>query len=229
MNQTQRIKIVLGIALLGIYSIGCAATSTSVKSSAEMEKEKAIVIPASPAVAEGSLWSARNPVFLYADVKARNVGDIVTINIVESASASKNATTKTERSSGFDASWTGVLKKLSGDWVGGEVSADFKNDFDGKGETTRNSRLNAYISVQVVQVLPNGNLVIAGSRQVQVNNETQIINIQGIIRPEDVSSNNVILSTFISDAKIELNGQGIVSDKQRPGWFARVLDWVWPF
>jgi flagellar L-ring protein precursor FlgH len=166
---------------------------------------------------------------MFADVKARNVGDIVTINVVESATASNNAATKTARASGLEASWTGVLQKLSGDWVGGEVKAGFENNFDGKGDTTRSSQLSAYITAQVIQVLSNGYLVIQGNRQVRVNNENQIINVQGVIRTEDINASNIILSTYISDAKIELIGQGAVSDKQRPGWLARILDWVWPF
>jgi flagellar L-ring protein FlgH len=184
--------------------------------------------PQLPPAAEGSLWT---PVSanLFADVKARNVGDIITVNVVESASASKNATTKTSRNSALAASWSGVLAKMTGDWVGSDQKVAFANDFDGKGETTRNSYLNTYITARIIYVRSNGNMVIHGSRQVVVNNENQFINIQGEVRPEDVSANNIVLSTFIADAVIELNGQGVVSDKQRTGWLARVLDWVWPF
>jgi flagellar L-ring protein precursor FlgH len=113
--------------------------------------------------------------------------------------------------------------------LGNNQQAGLANSFDGEGATTRNSTLNAYISVQVIQVLPNGNLVIQGSRQVQVNNENQIINIQGVIRPVDIDATNTILSTAVAEAKIELNGQGVVSDKQNVGWLTRILDWAWPF
>lgn len=179
---------------------------------------------------EGSLYDEQKAYSsLYADVKARRIGDTVTINIVESASASKNAATKTSRASAVEASWSGVAEKIAGGWVGPDQKVSFNNDFDGKGETTRSSFLNAYITAQVVEVLPNGNMAIWGSRQVQVNNETQYINIQGVIRPADISSSNVVLSTFVADAKIELNGKGVVSDKQRTGWLARILDYVWPF
>jgi len=184
---------------------------------------------ADPPPTEGSLWNERKAENFFADLKAQRVGDIVTINIVESASASKNATTKTARNSNIEASWSGLAEKLTGTWAGGEAKVGFANDFDGKGETTRNSYLNAYITAQVVEVLPNGNLAIWGSRQVQVNNENQYIHIQGVIRPEDISANNVVLSTFVADAKIELSGQGVVSDKQRTGWLTRILDYVWPF
>jgi flagellar L-ring protein precursor FlgH len=190
--------------------------------------------PAPPAE-EGSLWSSQRVQNLFADVKARNVGDIVTISIVESARASKNATTKTARDSGLEASWSGIFDQIAGNWTinGQPVAANskinFANNFDGQGETTRTSSMTAYISAQVVQVLPNGNLVIQGNRQVQVNQETQIIYIQGVIRPEDISSSNIVLSTYVAEAVIELSGRGPVSDKQNPGWLARALDWVWPF
>jgi len=228
MNIKKWMSMILTVAVLPVAVAGCAAFGpTPLKTPPYVERERPL--SANPAREEGSLWTARDLFGICSDLRARNAGDIVTINIVESASASKNATTKTAKTTGLDASWTGVLQKLSGDWVGGELKADFANSFDGQGATTRNSSLNAFISAQVIQVLPNGNLAIQGSRQVQVNNENQIINIQGVIRPVDVDSTNQVLSTAIADAKIELNGQGVISDKQRVGWLTKILDWVWPF
>ena len=228
MDRKRKISIVGEAALFWMLATGCTIMNPSPpKPSPALVNEKVSSYP--PAPAEGSLW---NPTVFYslcADVKARNVGDNVTINIVEAASASKNATTTTSRKSDVAASWTGVLAKMTGDWVGNDQSVAFANNFNGQGETTRKSSLNAFITVRVIQVLPNGNLVVQGSREVQVNNENQYINIQGVIRPEDISASNVVLSTFVADAKIELNGQGVVSDKQRVGWLARILDWVWPF
>jgi flagellar L-ring protein precursor FlgH len=218
------------LAALGVLAwTGCTTPQSSTKTTIFFPPQASQQAFQPPGTTEGSLWSAKRTINLVSDPKARNVGDIVTINVVESASASKNATTKTSRDSNLAANWTGVLQKLSGDWVGGEVSAGFQNSFDGKGETTRSSQLAAYITAQVIQVLPNGYLVIQGNRQVRVNNENQIINVQGVIRTEDINSNNVVLSTYIADARIELIGEGVVSDKQRPGWLARILDWVWPF
>jgi flagellar L-ring protein precursor FlgH len=81
----------------------------------------------------------------------------------------------------------------------------------------------------VIGVLPSGNLAISGSRQVIVNNETQLIVVSGVIRSRDISSENVVLSTFISDAKIAYSGSGIVNDQQRKGWLSNLLDVVSPF
>ncbi len=188
-----------------------------------------------PSREEGSLWSSAESNNLYSDIKARRVGDIVTINIVESSSASKNAETKTERGSGLKANWSGLFELITKGWklhkvpIGANHQIDMTNQFDGKGETIRTSSMTAYITARVIHVLPNGNLVIKGTRQIQVNNENQYISIQGIIRPEDISTTNVILSTYVSDAVIELSGYGPISDKQSPGWLARIVDWVWPF
>ncbi|MCX5906267.1 MAG: flagellar basal body L-ring protein FlgH [Deltaproteobacteria bacterium] len=221
------LSTVWAVGTLLLFLAGCA-TDVPMKTISLAEERKPLLLQP-PANSEGSLWATRNNTHYFADVKARNVGDIVTINIVESASASKNAETKTSRASDLEAGWSGVLSKLTGNWVGADQKVSFGNNFDGKGQTTRSSTLNAYITAQVIHVFPNGNLAIQGSRQVQVNNENQYINIQGVIRPADISAANIVLSTFISDAKIELSGHGAVSDKQKPGWLARALDWVWPF
>jgi flagellar L-ring protein precursor FlgH len=230
------IKRIFWMKSILILLSGCMSFPPHQPSPAELEKEILSSSPhLAPVVEEGSLWSNRGSYHLYSDVKARNVGDIVTISIVESAKASKNATTKTERDSGLEASWSGLFDTIAGNYsingqnIGTSHKIDLANSFDGKGETTRTSYMSAYISARVIHVLPNGNLVIRGTRQVQVNNENQFIYIQGVIRPEDISSSNVILSTYVAEARIELNGQGPVSDKQSPGWLARIVDWAWPF
>ena len=217
--------IILLVGYLMFLAGGCVTSTATVKSSPVIGPEQKVPRP----TGEGSLWSPQFPINYYADVKARNVGDIITINIVESAKASKNATTKTSRDSGLQASWSGVFEKLAGTWVGADQSVSFGTSHDGKGETTRSSFLNAYITAQVVEVMPNNNLLIRGSRQVQVNNENQFIYVEGLVRPEDISSTNIVLSTYIADARIELTGEGVVSDKQRVGWLTRILDYVWPF
>ena len=195
----------------------------------------------------GSLWQARSSFNgLFIDTKARNIGDIVTVQIEESAEASNKANTATERSSGLEAG----IEKLFGveDWWQNEILPDvnskwpkidpfgnpsvkgyLKSDFEGDGETSRSGSLEAFITCRVVDVMANGNLKIVGTREVMVNHENQLIILSGTIRPRDISDTNVILSTFISDAKIAYSGSGVVDDRQRPGWLANLLNNVWPF
>ncbi len=231
-------KKITFIFIFGFFIFsGCSMTSETRKPSHWDLEREILYTPQyiEPKREDGSLWSEGNHQLLYADLKARNVGDIVTINIVERATASKNAETKTDRDSGLEASWSGLFELITQGWkihktpIGTDQSINFKNSFDGKGETTRSSFMNAYITARVIHVLPNGNLVIRGSRQVKLNNEDQFIFVQGIVRPEDISSNNTVLSTYIAEAVIELTGSGVISDKQRPGWLMRLVDWVWPF
>jgi flagellar L-ring protein FlgH len=236
-NGFQNLSPWFGVALFLVFVVSCAPPR-AIQMRYDRERDLSSVPTSSPpGREEGSLWSSRAPVNLYADLKAGNPGDIVTISIVESARASKNATTKTARDSGLEASWStgSVFDAIASAWsingqkIGTSHKIDLANTFDGKGETTRTSYMDAYITARVMRVLPNGHLVIRGSREVRVNNEDQFIYIQGVIRPEDISSTNVVLSTYIAEAVIELSGEGAVSDKQRPGWLARMVDWAWPF
>lgn len=186
---------------------------------------------------EGSLWQDNGPLSeLFINPKARKIGDIVTIKIVESSKASNNADTSTGRKSSISAGMDNFFG-LEQDYPSsrnffspfGKVAAGFESTFDGKGTTSRSGDLTAYITAKVTEVLPNGNLQITGSREVTVNNERQFITLSGIIRSRDISPDNVILSTYISDARIAYSGAGIIDDRQRPGWMARILNTIWPF
>lgn len=166
---------------------------------------------------------------LFSDPKARRAGDVITIQIDESSSASNSADTSTDRGSSLSAGIselfgvnTSTLQNLS-------VSGEMESEFEGSGSTSRSGQLDAYITARVVEVMPNRNLKIVGSREIMVNNEKQIMMIYGVVRPRDISEDNVVLSTFVADARIAYSGAGIVDDRQRPGWVANALNTVWPF
>jgi flagellar L-ring protein precursor FlgH len=183
----------------------------------------------------GSLWQAGGGSLFTAN-KASRIGDIVTVAIYERASAEKEAETETGRSStaglgipkffGYEAALAAKNPNLD---PASLVSAETENTFEGKGSTTRQERLSATLTTRVVGRDPNGNLRITGSKTVRVNNEDQIIRLSGIVRPADIQANNVVDSKYILDARIEYTGDGIISEKQRPGWLARLIDITWPF
>jgi flagellar L-ring protein precursor FlgH len=224
-------KITWGFILLIAITTGACMPLTSHRLNAPAVEP----VPAEVAAVseEGSLWSVSTAANLFTDLKASRVNDIVTINVVESTSATDNATTDLDRQSGIKASWAGILETFQASGMikelGNANSVNFGNTFGGQGTTTRSSRMTAFITARVIKVKPNGNLVIRGARDVRVNNENQYIYLQGEVRPVDISSSNVVLSTYIADAVIELSGYGVVSDKQHPGLVARLLDWIWPF
>jgi flagellar L-ring protein precursor FlgH len=155
---------------------------------------------------------------------------------VESSSASKRAATDTSRESSVDAGIESILgyenqleKKYGNLEMEQLLKAKLSNNFDGNAQTNRSGELTASITARIIEILPSGNFVIEGRREVQVNHETEFILISGIIRPEDISRDNIVLSTFISDARIVYSGRGVVDDLQYPGWFTRLLNKAWPF
>jgi len=235
------------LILIFIFLSGCAGlqNNASRKSNSNMNKNNVQNNPGMqfyepPKPEEGSLWSEVSEVSLFPDIKARKVGDTVTVRIVEDPEAELNANTQTSRSSGVEASklkFLGYMQALAeknprlAQNPGSDdlIFAALGMKHDGKGSTDRDGHVKAYISAVVEKVLFNGNLYIIGRREVRVNNETQYITLSGIVRPEDISSSNEISSTYIADARITYAGNGPIADKQKPGWMGRVLDHVWPF
>jgi flagellar L-ring protein precursor FlgH len=164
------------------------------------------------------------------------VGDILTIKVVESSSATNQALTTTDRTSSLSAGVTGFFnaeKRYPANQPFfnpfSKVSGAFESEFEGAGTTKRSGDLTAYITVRVMEVLPNGYLKVQGSREVTVNKEKQLITLIGVVRPRDISAENMVLSTFVSDAQIIYDGVGIVNDRQKPGWLTALLLKVWPF
>ncbi len=155
---------------------------------------------------------------LYADHRARHVGDIVTIIVIESSKATKSAATQTSKKSES----SGSLSDLFG--LGGlpmSMGANAGSGYSGTGSTSRSGSMEAKISAIVKQVLPNGNLVLEGNRQITVNDDVQTITVTGIVRPKDVGANNSVLSIYLADAQIKYVGDGPTA--QRPGIITRIL------
>ncbi len=178
----------------------------------------------------GSLWNdAQSRSYFFQDAKASHVGDIVTVRVVENASGSKVAGTSTDRTSSLGASAASLFGVPGNTLSNLGASGSFSNSFEGDGSTSRSGSLTADVTAIVTAVYPNGNMMIEGEREVLINNEKEYLAVSGVIRPEDVQQGNTVISTVIADAKIEYSGSGVVSDKQRPGWLVRILDFIWPF
>lgn len=219
----------LGVSLWGLAA-GCAHTGAS----GAPEAAPAVAAPVDPG---GSIWR-QGAASHFFDRKARTVGDIVTVNIVEEASATQEASTETGRTSSMDASLDdifGLPQNLgmtnflgSGQPFSPSLKGDYARDFKGSGKTTRKNELVLTVTATVVEVLPSGNLRIRGQREVKVNREKQTVYLEGVIRPEDISPANSVVSTQIADARIKYTGRGVLGDVQGPGWFSRIMDWIWP-
>ncbi len=183
----------------------------------------------------GSRWREDSSRSMFADKRARAVGDIITVLVQESASASKENSTKTSKSSSVDAGLDSILYspnvskfmtkggELPGMKFGGSQS------FDGGGKINNSETITARIAVRVVDVQPNGNLIIEGRRETFVTGEKQEALLRGIVRSEDISANNTVLSYNVLDASIKFTGKGTISDNTRKGWLHRTWEKVTPF
>jgi flagellar L-ring protein precursor FlgH len=161
---------------------------------------------------------------MYADRIARNVGDILTIQIVENttASAAAGTNTKAEYGAELSAGGTGALDFIP--LLGGNGSS--KSEHKGDGRTSRQGRLSGSVTVRVVEVFPNGYLRIEGQKAVVINGEKQMTILTGVVRPDDVSPANTLRSDQISDAQITFKGKGNLANAERPGIIARFMDWL---
>lgn len=231
---------------LGVIALICAACSTATPPAATIppsgyKQNLSNYTAAQNQKPSASLWAnAGNHGTLFLDYKARLVGDIITIKIVENARASNSNNTSTSKSSNYDASITSIMglpldlgiNNVLG--TGGSfdptLAASTNNTFAGTGSKAKNDSITATISARVVEVQqPTGNLVIEGQREIIVDQEKQTITIRGIVRPKDINANNEVESTSIAEAQIAYSGDGVISDANRKGWLAVFIDWIWPF
>ena len=186
---------------------------------------------------EGSLWKDRKADF-YMDNKARHINDIVTIQIVENSNASQQVSTKTSR----ETSILGKITKFLGSplsfgldnfWgkdkpFDPEIESSAKSSHSGSGAISGSGNVTANIAAKVIEVMPNGNLLVEGRKEVTVEKEKRLFIVSGIVRPMDIELDNSVPSTKVADARIEYVGKGVISDKQKPGIFHRIFDWVYP-
>lgn len=161
---------------------------------------------------------------LYSDCIARNIGDQITVLIIENslASASARTNTKGEYDAEVQAGGTGALDFIP--LLSGAGSS--KSEHKGNGTTTRQGTLRASMVARVVEVLPNGDLRIEGQKSIVINGEKQLTILSGTVRQVDITPQNTITSDLIGDAEISYKGKGVLANTERPGFFARIFDWI---
>lgn len=221
---------------------GCNAARQTPSVMPTLTPPQAYVEPEERYENPGSLFLASETDTLFADSRARRVGDIVMVKIVENhkaknkedVSAEKTNTTSNSVDAFFGKSSASAILPLTG--LGTKVpvgkvgyGSTTGSKFESTGETNREGTVTATIAARVTRVLPGNLMQIEGVRQTRVNNETQYMVVTGLIRPMDVAPDNSIESNRIADAQIAYYGQGTLSEKEKPGWFTRLVDNAWPF
>ena len=183
--------------------------------------------------AGGSLYSDSAPgLFLFRDLKARGVGDILTIQVNESATATNSADTSTKKAGDVSVKAPNLAGLEHGNQAlnfASILAGSSALNFAGQGSTSRTGQLQAYVSARVMQVFPNGDLGIEGIKEVTVNRERQILRLRGIVRTRDITPSNVVMSTSIANMEVVFDGKGIVTDANKPGFLYRFFQWIMPF
>lgn len=229
MNRNKfRYLYLCNLISIGLILSGCAGVEH--KTQPNKERAPNDTQTAGENRSDSSLWYPESSrTFFFQDTKASHIGDIITVQIVESATGTKSAQTKSGRSSSLDATTGSIFGIPTNVTDRFHAGASFSGSFDGSGSTTRSGTLTATLTAVVTKVLPNGNLWIEGQRQVNINSEKEKITLSGVIRPEDIGPDNTVLSTQVADAKIHYTGLGVINDNQRPGVVMRLVSWLWPF
>jgi flagellar L-ring protein precursor FlgH len=182
-----------------------------------------------------SLWTDQNIRSMAADKKAHAVGDILTILIQENNGATRNNNTTTSKKASVNAaiasllyapSASGLLTK-KGTLPALNYTAD--TEFNGGGSINNAETITAQVSVRVMDVLPNGNLVVEGQLRTAFSGEKQDAVVRGTVRPDDIAANNTLFSYNIADATIQFISKGTITDAQRKGWFTKIWDKLSPF
>ena len=219
----------------GLLLAGCASTQGPgdlEDIDTEVNKSQASAPEARPRQRKpGSLWGASQQQ-VFADNKASQVGDIITVNLTESTQGSNTASTQASRESSNSAGVSGFFgqeDEIPGDDPTAAVGTNTANELDGEGETSRAASLTGNMTAVVTRVFPNGNMRIKGRREVTINNEQQNMLLAGIIRPQDIGPENSIRSSQIANARIRYVGDGVVARQQDEGWMTKILHYVWPF
>jgi flagellar L-ring protein precursor FlgH len=181
------------------------------------------------AAANGAIWQAGQGRPLFEDRRARYVGDTITIKITESTTATAKSNRKLDKTNTISAAVTSLLGLPGKSLLGLNLDAESANAFNGKGEAANNNAFSGNITVTVIDVLPNGNLLVSGEKQLGIGNELEFVRISGVVNPSFVDAFNIVESSKVADARIEYKSSGMLSEGQVLGWMARFFLNVLPF
>ena len=229
------------LALTYLFCVACGGSPTRrpalhppVTPQQEYRQDAAVNNP-------GSIFAASEADTLFEDSRARRVGDIVVVKLVENTKAQNKAETSSNKKSSNDYQVANMFNRGHAGFIpfmpiGPQPSVgvpildtESASGINSTGKTKRENYVTTSLATRVLRVLPGGLMEIEGAREIRVNEETEYMVVRGMIRSKDVSADNSVLSTQIADASIEYYGKGVLADKQKPGWFSRLMDNVWPF
>ena len=215
------------LVALGCVAVlsGCADMSPQISLREKAPAPVPIPQPAN-APTQGAIYAEGSGLSLFEDAKARNVGDLVTIILVESTAAQKKAETSTSKTSSTNISDVQVLGKP----IGINTGVGGKRSFAGSGDSTQSNSLNGSVTAVVIARLPNGLLQVRGEKQIELNQGSEVVRIDGVVRPIDIKADNSVTSDRIANAQVSYKGRGALADSNAQGWLSRFFNSPWfPF
>ncbi len=218
----------LGVAALALLS-GCAAIQTTPPSAVHQPMSVRPEAMATALPANGAIYQTVQARPLFEDRRARRIGDTITINLVERNTAQKSANANATRNGNMTAG-IGPINRLPLTGLNGlELEAEAESDLNGKGAAAANNVFNGTITVTVIDVYPNGNLLVSGEKMVAINQGNEFIRFSGVINPNNVTTANTVQSTQVADARIEYRGSGFIDESNTMGWLQRFFVAIMPF
>ncbi|MDE2394326.1 MAG: flagellar basal body L-ring protein FlgH [Burkholderiales bacterium] len=213
----------LAAVLLALSLGGCAALYPHVEV-APTPPASALVQPAAaPAPITGSIFSAADYRPLLEDYRARRVGDTLTVQIIENIAASQKSTTAIGKTSSLAGGITAAPLLSANSFARASVGATGANTFSGSGDSENTNAFTGTVTVTVQKVLPNGNLMVTGEKQIGVNMNIDVLRFSGVVDPHTIQSGNMVQSTQVADVRLEHRGRGAQADANAVGWLQRVF------
>ena len=238
----------LFVKILIIFSFlsGCSTYVENKKADDFVPIHQEISFEKSDSTVDGSIYDEKSSGFFASDRRAKKIGDILTITLNESLSASKSTTNTTSKADTFGVTLPPLFSNSSatrsaynqldnklglgnGDVNSSDLTAGANQSFSGAGTAAQSNSLTGSMTVTVVKVYPNGNLEIKGQKKLVLNDGSEYLRLSGIVRPEDISAANTISSSNIADAKITYTNAGVYAISTKPGWLSKIFREITPF
>lgn len=219
--------LIVAVLVAGALLSGCVGTvpPTAVHQPMTIRPEARTPPPA----ANGSIYNAASARPLFEDRRARYVGDTITINIAEKTQADKKSDTKAERSYGASMGVPGIVGLPLKTFQGASFEANSGTNFEGKGENKSSNNFTGTLTVTVIEVYPNGNLLVSGEKQIGLKDGEEFIRFSGVVNPSTITAANTVQSTQVADARIEYKANGFIDSAQVMGWLGRFFLSFLPF
>ncbi len=223
MNALSRLAC---LTLLICLTAGCSQSRIVVQSDPQYAPVDLTAIEFRPEP-NGSIFQAGRSIRLFEDNKAFRIGDVLSVTLSESTNASKSAATNTSKEDEVGVGVSAIFGS-SGPTINGNPALTStisgERDFAGAGDSAQSNSLSGEIAVTVTDILPSGNLVVRGEKIISLNQGSEYIRISGLVRPQDVSSDNIVMSRKIANSRIFYGGGGVVAESNARGWLTRLFD-----